>query len=442
MKEPLSSRIKSGLTVWGPAVIVATLVSGTGPCYDDECNKPGQSWCKGEMAVRCSDGMGAYQLSEEDCAAQNLTCVEGRGEGPYGDKYSKAWCLDVQTCDTPGSFECGVWPADGSSTVMRCTDLFSTPWFGESGVDELVSPADLKLVMEPLTEGGFGDVSEAPLPCVQCLSTCGCGLDTVCRDGWCVPSGLAGESDDDLVCCGRERGTSCPKGQACEKLDGTQAVCTKGAACDPCETASDCESDLLGCVATWPGLPTVCLEPSRLDDVTLDCREDLGQAWKKDACGTWLEVADSVPVGQACREGTDQSWSFSACQEWIEVAKDCGPGYRCEDNECILRVPEIEVSPTLLSFGSTPVSVSKTLELTIGNIGDGPLLVNEILVTPATELSFELSQTSFEVAPSEIASIDVTFTPASAGSFQAKLLVHSNDEDEPEVVVLMNGKGQ
>ncbi|MBM4355021.1 MAG: hypothetical protein FJ109_14750 [Deltaproteobacteria bacterium] len=38
--------------------------------------------------------------------------------------------------------------------------------------------------------------------------------------------------------------------------------------------------------------------------------------------------------------------------------------------------------------------------------------------------------------------VDVTFTPATAGAFQAKLLVHSNDQGEPEIVVLMNGKGQ
>ena len=429
--------------VWGLSVLSFLVLSSSGPCYNDDCSNPGEGWCSGETAKFCA-GAGdnaAYSLVTEDCAALELTCVEGLGAGYDGPETQLSWCLDTRTCDADGDFLCETSAADGSPMLMRCVDVSSTEWFTDNEISAFVSHPDLQLIREPVSGGGYGFQSETPLPCIECKSTCGCDVASVCRNGLCVPAEAAGETDENLVCCGKERQTVCLKGEACENLDGSQGVCTSATKCDPCETTDDCETDQLDCVSTGGETPTVCLNPEEVDKATYDCREDLGQAWKQDVCGGWVESAEDVPMAYACREDTDQSWSLNACDQWIAMVEDCGAGYRCENNECILRVPEIEVSPTLLDFGDIVVSEDKTLTLSIGNIGDGALLVQEILLEPASVKSFGLSHSSAEVAANEIVSIDITFAPSETGNVQAKLLIHSNDEDEPEVVVLMNGNG-
>jgi len=426
-----------------PSVWTVFLLS-TGPCYDDDCSNPGEGWCEGDTVTRC-EGAGmnqAYWIGSQDCAGEGLRCVEGLGQGHGGAETPLAWCLDVQECTKAMAFQCGQSPADGSPILMQCRDVSTTSWWGENGVKQLGGPAAVELVLEPVGSEGYGHPVENPLPCVECAGTCGCEAGSVCRDGLGVPADVVSAEGEAPVCCGRERGTDCPKGTACEMLDGTKGVCEKGARCDPCETALDCESQLLDCASTGGGLPPVCLTPAEAQQVFYDCRDDLGEAWRIDACGTWVEKAHNVAISFSCKEDTDQSWSLNACDQWIAMVEDCGDGFRCEANECIPRVPEIEVSPTLLAFGDTAVAGSKVLTLSIGNLGDGTLVVDEILVQPAAAAAqFKLSKTPLEVAESEIISIDVTFSPDKVGPFQGKILVRSNDKDEPEVTVLMNGSG-
>jgi hypothetical protein len=418
-------------------------LAGTGPCYDDECSNPGEGWCEGQVATSC-EGAGmnqAYWIQELDCAQQNLTCVAGQGAGYYGPDVDQSWCVDLQVCAKEGTYGCADSHSGGPGVLSLCTDISQTRWFEENAVVTVQTPSDVGRILEPVVLlGEWGNPYES-FGCVECSSTCGCDLDSVCRDGLCVPVAVTGESDDSLVCCGKQRSGSCPKGVACEKLDGTQSTCATAARCDECTSNGDCESDQLVCVGTGGGLASVCVEPTEKDNSSIDCRDDLKQAWKKDVCGRWVENADQAAVKYACKEDTDQSWSLNACDAWIEMVKDCGSDYRCEDNECILRIPEVEVSPTLLNFGPVPVSSSKVLTLSIGNIGDGVLHVTQIEVQSNTADAFELSAESLDVEPSQIASVDVTFSPTGTSAVQAKIFVRSNDADEPEVTVLVNGSG-
>ncbi len=433
---------RPGFRYWVFPLVFAALLTGTGPCYDDECSNPGEGWCEGTEAVSC-EGAGqnmAYYLRNRDCAVENLTCVEGLGVGYYGSGTPLSWCLNVQSCDKAGTYQCGVSPSDGTHQLMKCSNVSQTAWYMENSVEEIVSPAGVQLILEPPSIPDFNYPVE-PVPCVKCSSTCGCQAGSVCRDGLCVPEQIAGQTDDGIVCCGRERGTSCLKGTSCENLDGTAGTCKKGARCDLCEASVDCESDFLECADVGGDLPSVCLSPAEAKQTLYDCREDLGEAWRVDACGRWVELAQDVAISHSCKDGTDQSWSLNACDQWIAMAKDCGPGFRCEANECILRVPEIEVSPTLLNFGQVAVSASQILPLDIGNLGDAPLTVTEILVQPVSTTSVMASATSFEVAPGQIVSLEVSFAPQEAGPVQAKVLIHSSDSDEPEVAVLVNGTG-
>lgn len=419
------------------------VLQGTGPCYDDECSNPGESWCEGDTVVACTGaGMNqAYQLRDLDCAAQGLACVEGRGSGYWGTDSRLSWCLDTQTCEVLGAYQCGTSPADGQPILMRCVEIASTAWFLENHVVSLDSTRSLQRVLEPAMAPGYGYPVEQPVACVACASTCGCDENSVCRNGWCVPYQAIGETGDDPLCCGRQRGSDCPKGSECEMLDGSLSTCATASRCEPCQTTIQCESSLLQCLSTAPDQPLVCLAPDEVDVATFACREELGQAWQRDACGAWVEAADQVVVGYACREGTDQSWSLNACNQWLELAEECAYGYRCESNQCVKRVPDIEVSPTLLDFGSVSVGSVKTLTLSIGNTGYWPLQVAEVVVQSESGSAFSLSTAPSEVDVSQIASMQVTFSPAAPGSATAKLLVRSDDPDEPERTVLMNGTG-
>jgi len=334
MGRSLTVGNRQGWRYWAFPAVFVTLLSGTGPCYNDECSNPGEGWCDGQTARSC-EGAGqnsAYWLAEHDCTGENLACVEGFVKGYAGEKKPQAWCLDIQECESLGSFHCGISAADGTPMLMQCRDVSKSEWWGYNQVAQLGTASAIKLVLSPLDDPGFGFPTEKALPCVSCSSTCGCDLDSVCRDGLCVPVDVTGEAEEGLACCGRERETSCLKGAPCEKLDGTQGFCDKGARCDPCQAAADCESDLLGCVSTGGGLPAVCLSSEEAQQALYDCREDLNEAWRIDACGNWVELAADVVISYSCREGTDQSWSLNACDQWISVAKDCGEGYRCEAN--------------------------------------------------------------------------------------------------------------
>lgn len=441
MAESWSARMKRNWKWWILASFLFVVLQGTGPCYNDECSNPGESWCSGETYEAC-EGAGmnqAYWRDSQDCAAQNLRCVEGRGTAYDGSETRSAWCLDVQNCDTVGQFQCGTSSVDGSPILMRCVNLASTDWYTQEGIKKFVSNLNLDLVLEPVNETGYGAPPENTLACAPCHSTCGCAEGTVCRDNLCVPSDVVDSEDEELVCCGQERLTDCPKGAACEMLDGSAGQCDTAARCDECSATKLCESSLLQCISSGVGLPTVCLQDEDVNLFTYQCRSELNQAWKKNVCGTWIEAADTFVAAYDCKKGTDEIWSLNACDQLIEMATDCGTGFRCESNECIKRVPEIEVNPTLLNFSDVSVSTTKTLTISIGNIGYWPLNVTEFVVQSEAADQIVLSESALEVGVNEIASVDVTFAPTQTGTVTGKILVRSDDQDEPEVTILVNG---
>lgn len=172
-----------------------------------------------------------------------------------------------------------------------------------------------------------------------------------------------------------------------------------------------------------------------------ECDEATSKAWNVDVCGRNIASAEQVIVAYACKEGTDERWALNVCDQWVSLIEDCGEGYRCENNTCIPKVPEIEVSPTLLDFGNVAVGSTKTLQVSIGNVGTGPLSVSEVSVTGTAAAQFQVAQTQTQIPVDQILTLEVTFAPTAAGLSQAKLVVASDDADEPSLQVLMNGTG-
>lgn len=101
--------------------------------------------------------------------------------------------------------------------------------------------------------------------------------------------------------------------------------------------------------------------------------------------------------------------------------------------------PDIEVEPGSLVLGPTTETVTATFA--VRNVGTESLDVSA-LVLESGELSFEVrTDAPFDVAPDEEQLVTVAFTPVGDLSY-GRILVQSNDPDEPESPVDLQGLGQ
>ena len=105
--------------------------------------------------------------------------------------------------------------------------------------------------------------------------------------------------------------------------------------------------------------------------------------------------------------------------------------------------PDIDVQPTALDFGEVQVGESKTMRVTVSNLGDLPLEITAISILGKNpdEFSYTTDCLSGPVNPGSSCLIDVTFSPSSEGSKSANLVISSNDPDEQTVSVSLSGVG-
>lgn len=106
--------------------------------------------------------------------------------------------------------------------------------------------------------------------------------------------------------------------------------------------------------------------------------------------------------------------------------------------------PDIEVSPASLDFGGALKDcTTPTQTVTVTNIGGADLDVIDIQLAGDGYSAFGLhaDTTSFILAPGESAEFEVDFTPAAWVDYGAEVVVSSNDPDEAEVGVDVEGRG-
>ncbi|HET9952324.1 MAG TPA: choice-of-anchor D domain-containing protein [Candidatus Eisenbacteria bacterium] len=101
-------------------------------------------------------------------------------------------------------------------------------------------------------------------------------------------------------------------------------------------------------------------------------------------------------------------------------------------------VADIDLSRTSFDFGQVFVGGSRTDTLVIANRGTNPLSVTEIA---ATSPDFGASPGSFTVPIGSRRTVLVTFHPGSAAPLAGALLIRSDDPDEPELSVAVQGVG-
>jgi subtilisin family serine protease len=104
----------------------------------------------------------------------------------------------------------------------------------------------------------------------------------------------------------------------------------------------------------------------------------------------------------------------------------------------VIGAPDIAVSPLSLDFGSLFVGASKEMTLLVSNPGTDQIDVTDIT---SDNGDFTVAPTSMSIPPRGSQVVTVTFTPSAAVFTSGTLTVYSNDPDEPEVYVAVQGTG-
>lgn len=105
--------------------------------------------------------------------------------------------------------------------------------------------------------------------------------------------------------------------------------------------------------------------------------------------------------------------------------------------------PDIAVTPTSYGYGTQPVGVGVTQTFTVSNTGTMSLTVGAPSLSGPDAAAFAITsgQGGFTIAPSGNNTIQVRFTPPTAGPKNATLTIPSNDPDENPVSIALSGTG-
>ena len=106
--------------------------------------------------------------------------------------------------------------------------------------------------------------------------------------------------------------------------------------------------------------------------------------------------------------------------------------------------PNISVSPPSRDFGSMDISSTSTQTFTINNTGNADLEIGTISITGTDASEFTIQNDNCSgrtIAPSGACTVDVVFSPTSAGAKSANLTIPSNDPGIPTLNVALNGTG-
>jgi hypothetical protein len=159
----------------------------------------------------------------------------------------------------------------------------------------------------------------------------------------------------------------------------------------------------------------------------------------------------------AAVEGLNSDGDLGGFSNIAEINADTQPGWRDGDAVPASLVgevldpdptggndPDITVDPTTIDYGAVVVGTSVTgTEVTVSNDGVDTLIVESLTLT--NEAVFSLGQrvpaTPFGIAAGASQAVGVVYTPDNEGLDTGALLIGSNDPDEPEVTVSLQGTG-
>ena len=151
--------------------------------------------------------------------------------------------------------------------------------------------------------------------------------------------------------------------------------------------------------------------------------------------GQWVDYDVSAAV---TGNGT---WSFglrSDATDGVDYASREDSAHTPQLVVSFRSAPAVSLSPTSLAFGERLVGSTSTAQtVTLTNSGSASLIINSISLTGANPGDFAQTNTcGTSVAAGARCTINVTFTPAAAGSRSATLTMNDNAADSPQSVPL------
>ncbi len=107
--------------------------------------------------------------------------------------------------------------------------------------------------------------------------------------------------------------------------------------------------------------------------------------------------------------------------------------------------PVIQVTPSEIDFGIVEAGGSATVEITIANIGDDPLLLHAFSFKAGSDACFSYrnpDKTTLEPPNGHLdtTTMQVTFSPTTVGVFSAVLVMYNSDPNNKYVEVFLGGE--
>ncbi|MCB9508558.1 MAG: S8 family serine peptidase [Deferribacteres bacterium] len=104
----------------------------------------------------------------------------------------------------------------------------------------------------------------------------------------------------------------------------------------------------------------------------------------------------------------------------------------------VIGAPDILVRKTSIEFGEVFVGERDSTQLVVVNIGTDSLRINDIQVQPG---NFEVAPAGVVILPGDSALFNLYFSPSGESDFSGTLTISSNDPDEQNLVIVLNGRG-
>jgi len=102
-------------------------------------------------------------------------------------------------------------------------------------------------------------------------------------------------------------------------------------------------------------------------------------------------------------------------------------------------IPDIEVDPLLVDFGTVDVGTTATDTVSVGNVGTGDLYVDLPTLTGSGDFGINAAQFPLSIPPGGVELLIVEYTPSDFVDDTGQITITSDDPDEPTVLVDLVG---
>ena len=102
--------------------------------------------------------------------------------------------------------------------------------------------------------------------------------------------------------------------------------------------------------------------------------------------------------------------------------------------------PNLVVSTEVVDFGEVLIGTTKTQSMQMINAGSGPLYIQDISLSDEGG-AFTLLSRPEELGSDEISELQLEFFAQDHQSYTQEILIQSNDEERPELIITLSGEG-